>query len=271
MLTFRSEARETLGGETARVHHAARNAYAWEVLLRSAIKHILRNFGYEVHKVPVPCEGIADADLYRPLFSPWLARDFLRKIEMVLEKSLVSPERCYVLYELGRHALGVPGDFWECGVYRGGTALMLADMLREHASTKKLHLFDTFTGLPETDAAQDLHKKGDFADVTLAEVIDYVGAPDTAVFHPGFIPETFTGLKAGPIAFAHIDVDIYRSVLDCLNFIYPRLSRGAVIVFDDYGFPSCPGARKAVDTFFAAKSEVPLCLGTGQAIACRHH
>src|SRR5215831_17110553 len=63
MLTFRSEARETLGGETARVHHAARNAYAWEVLLRSAIKRILRNFGYEVHKVRVPCDGIADADL----------------------------------------------------------------------------------------------------------------------------------------------------------------------------------------------------------------
>jgi O-methyltransferase len=82
----------------------------------------------------------------------------------------------------------------------------------------------------------------------------------------GFIPDTFCGLEQAQIAFAHIDVDIYKSIADCLNFIWPRLSVGGFMVFDDYGFPSCPGARASVDQFFVDKTCAPLCLQTGQAL-----
>ena len=61
-------------------------------------------------------------------------------------------------------------------------------------------------------------------------------------------------------------MDIYKSVIDCCEFIYPRLLKGGVLIFDDYGFRSCPGAKKAVDYFFRDKIEVPLILPTGQAI-----
>jgi len=64
-------------------------------------------------------------------------------------------------------------------------------------------------------------------------------------------------------------VDIYQSIHDCCHHIYPRLSPGAMMVFDDYGFPSCPGARKAVDEFFHDKPERPLVLPTAQAIVIR--
>jgi O-methyltransferase len=66
-----------------------------------------------------------------------------------------------------------------------------------------------------------------------------------------------------------VDVDVYRSILDCCEFIYPRLKTGGVMVFDDYGFPTCPGARKAVDEFFTGKPETPVILQTGQAIVIR--
>jgi len=56
---------------------------------------------------------------------------------------------------------------------------------------------------------------------------------------------------------------------DSLAFVWPRLSRGGMIVFDDYGNPMCPGARKAIDTFFADKPEIPLCLPSGQALVFR--
>jgi O-methyltransferase len=68
------------------------------------------------------------------------------------------------------------------------------------------------------------------------------------------------------LAFAHVDVDIYQSVLDCCRFIMPRMLRGGFVVFDDYGFPSCPGARQAVDGFFRDRPERPLMLPTGQAV-----
>jgi O-methyltransferase len=83
------------------------------------------------------------------------------------------------------------------------------------------------------------------------------------------IPDTFGESGDLRFAFSHVDVDIHKSVLDCCRFLYPRTAMGGVIVFDDYGFPSCPGARQAVDEFFADKPEYPLVLRSGQAIVFR--
>ncbi len=210
---------------------------------------------------------IPDRDLYRPLFSPWFGEgEFRRYFELAAPRTLVSPDRCHVLYTLLQQALHVEGGIWECGVYKGGTAAMMAAMLADKGPHKRLFLFDTFEGMPETDAAKDRHKKGDFADTSLEAVAGHVGHAALCVFRKGFIPATFAGLEAERIAFAHIDVDIYQSILDCLEFIWPRLSFGGFIVFDDYGFSSCPGARAAVDEFFLEKSCRPLCLPTGQAV-----
>jgi O-methyltransferase len=66
-----------------------------------------------------------------------------------------------------------------------------------------------------------------------------------------------------------VDVDILDSVKACCEFLYPRLQAGGFLVFDDYGFPSCPGARQAVDRYFRDKREVPLVLPTGQAVVFR--
>jgi O-methyltransferase len=155
----------------------------------------------------------------------------------------------------------LPGDFVECGVYKGGTAMLLASIGRP------LHLYDTFTGMPEADAIHDTHRAGDFSDTSLRAVRTLV---PTATFHPGWIPESFANIPA-TISFAHIDVDLYRSVLDCCKYIYPRMVPGSFMVFDDYGFPSCHGARKAVDEFFADKPEIPLVVSSGHAIVFIGH
>ena len=211
---------------------------------------------------------IQETESYCPLYSPWFAKGQFRQYHGVAApKSLVSADRCYMLYILLLQSLWIEGDIWECGVYKGGTAAMMAAILRDNKMpSKKLYLFDTFEGMPKTDSALDAHTEGDFCDTSVEAVAAYVGSPDQCVIRKGFIPNTFQGLESAKIAFAHIDVDIYKSILDSLNFIWPRLSRGGFIVFDDYGFPSCPGARVAVDEFFVGKSSIPLCLPTGQAI-----
>jgi O-methyltransferase len=234
-------------------------------MLKKLVLSLLDKLGYAV--LPLP-RNIADRGVYRPFYSPWFAEgEFRRYYELAAPRTLVSPESCHVIYTLLRQAAHVEGDVWECGVYKGGTAAMEAAILRDKAPTKKLYLFDTFEGMPETDAEKDWHKGGDFADTSLEAVAGYVKQPDICVFRKGFIPDTFAGLESARIAFAHIDVDIYKSILDCLEFIWPRLSTGGFIVFDDYGFPTCPGARKAVDEFFSKEACVPLCLSTGQALA----
>ena len=125
------------------------------------------------------------------------------------------------------------GEIWECGVYKGGTANAFAGFNRT------LRLFDTFEGMPEVSEYDNFHKKGDFK----AEVPKI----ENAIIYKGFIPETFKGLEDCKIGFAHIDVDIYQSVKDCIEFIEPRLVKGGIMVFDDYGFRTCKGAKKAVN------------------------
>ncbi|TDU71411.1 macrocin-O-methyltransferase TylF [Prosthecobacter fusiformis] len=240
-------------------------------MIKKIIASALDRLGLQVRRIrpslAFDVSSIPEGELYRPLFSPWLAKgDFRPYYDLAAPKTLVSPDRCYVLYTLVRQALNISGDVWECGVYKGGTAAMIAALLSDTKSSKRLYLFDTFEGMPETDPEKDLHKKGDFLDTSLEAVTQYIGHDNLCVVRKGFIPDTFIGLESEKIALAHIDVDIYKSILDCLNFIWPRLSTGGFIVFDDYGFPSCPGARAAVDDFFRSEICIPLCLSTGQAL-----
>jgi O-methyltransferase len=238
--------------------------------LKKIVEGAFLSIGLEIKRVPAP-PPIPDGEFYKPLFSPWNDYgDFAKYRVLAAPYTLVSRDRLYVLYTLTLNAIHLCGDFWECGVYKGGTARMLAEFLAAHARPGlKLHLFDTFSGMPETDAKLDIHRKGDFSDTDLEKVRRVVGNPERVEFHPGWIPDTFHDMSDSRVAFAHVDVDIYQSVWDCCEFIYPRLATGGVMVFDDYGFPTCPGARKAVDEFFANKPETPIILQTGQAIAIR--
>jgi O-methyltransferase len=212
--------------------------------------------------------SLPDSHLYQPLFSPWAGLPgFKEHYNEIQGLSLISPERCWILYSLAKQCCALPGDFFEIGVYRGGSALLFRRVFESLKPVEKnLRLFDTFEGMPETDAEKDFHKKGEFKNTSLESVQSKVGNAPFIHYHKGFVPDTFAGLEDSCIAFAHVDVDIHRSVVDCCKFLYPRMTFGGCIVFDDYGFPSCPGARQAVDEFFADKPEEPLVLPTGQAV-----
>jgi O-methyltransferase len=82
----------------------------------------------------------------------------------------------------------------------------------------------------------------------------------------GFFPDTAAGIEDQTFGLVHVDADIYRSVLDCCEFFYPRLRPGAAMVFDDYGCRTTPGAKEAVDEFCEGQSLTPFCPGTGQAV-----
>ena len=148
---------------------------------------------------------------------------------------------------------------------------MIAKILADLECGKKLYLFDTFEGMPATDRERDIHQAGDFSDTSVDGVAATVGYPEFVTLKKGLIPDSFRGLESETIAFAHIDLDIYQGILDSLEFIWPRLSVGGFVVFDDYGFPSCPGARTAVDTFYTGKPYIPVSLPTGQAIVFKGH
>ena len=184
--------------------------------------------------------------------------------------TLVTDDRCHIIYSLCQNCVHLRGDFAECGTYKGGTAFLIADTIKACAGGRQLHLFDTFTGMPNTAIEGiDAHKAGGFADTSPYSVKRYLSQFPFIVFHPGFIPDTFSGVKDKSFSFVHVDVDIYQSALDCCEFFYQRMVKGGVIVFDDYGFPECKGERKAVDEFFIDKREKPVVLPTGQCLVIK--
>jgi O-methyltransferase len=181
---------------------------------------------------------------------------FTQVFDKAKDKSLISTDRCLVLWKKLIECGDIEGVLFECGVYKGGSAYLLKKCSQIYGIDKELYLFDTFKGMPPVNKQEDLHNENDFNDITLDLVKDFVGEDLKTHFIQGFIPDTFKDLQDIKIAFAHIDVDIYKSVWDCCEFIWSRLSVGGIIVFDDYGFDSCPGAKKAVDSFFKDIAEI---------------
>jgi O-methyltransferase len=234
--------------------------------VRRMVKKMAASFGYDIRRIEIPPKGIPDRALYQPVFSPWLGEEFARYYAIAASRTVLSVQSCYVLYTLAKQTSTLEGDVWECGVYKGGTAVILAKVITESCPQKKLFLFDTFAGLPKSDSARDLLLEGDFSDTSAEAVESFIDAPGVAVLRKGFIPDTFSGLERHKIAIAHIDAGIYKSVTDAIEFVWPKLSVGGFVVFGDYGLPPCPGVRQAVDEFFAETQMRPLCLRTGQAI-----
>lgn len=183
-------------------------------------------------------------------------------VKLLEDYTLVDRTRCFILYQFAMQARNMSGDIAEIGVYKGGTAKLISKVVT--GTTKIIHLFDTFTGMPPTDSTKDIHREGDFSDTSLESVTKYLKDCNNVQFYQGFFPDTSIPIINLQFCFVHIDVDIYKSVIDCCKFFYPRMAIGGIMVFDDYGFLSCPGAKKAVDEFFSNKKEFPCYLPTGQ-------
>jgi O-methyltransferase len=210
---------------------------------------------------------VPDLEAYRPFFHPWDVDNVRRELRADDPRSAVSPDRKYVLRQLLSQAAATrEGEVAECGVYKGGTSYLLAETLVRLGGKQTLYLLDTFAGMPETREGVDLHKAGDFADTSLTSVKSYLSEFDNLQFVSGSIPESLEHLPRVPFCFVHIDLDIHDPIVAASEFFYPLLPSGGVIVYDDYGFSSCPGARRAVDTFYEGRPEYPLVLATGQCV-----
>jgi hypothetical protein len=175
--------------------------------------------------------------------------------EQVREVSLLTAPRLYTLYEFARGTCKLPGDTAELGVYVGGTAKLIAKV----CASKKVHLFDTFEGLPQPHHMHDFMKKGDLK-ATYDQAKEFLSDVKNVEFHKGFFPTTTAGLEDRTFSFVHMDGDLYQTTKDACEFFYPRMVPGGVILFDDYGFIQTDGVRTAVDEYFRDKVECPIYL-----------
>jgi len=199
----------------------------------------------------------------------WRAdEEFLAEYRKLSPHNPYSEDRKYTLREFARFTRGVPGAMAECGCYQGASAWFMA---KERPDTA-LHLFDSFEGLSEVGASDASPRADDFAwrrgDMAAPEelVRRTLREFPRVVIHRGWIPEKFGEVAHETFCFVHIDVDLYQPTLDSLRFFFPRMAPGGVVVLDDYGFTTCPGAHRAVREFMAGRPEHVVHLPTGQGI-----
>jgi len=209
-----------------------------------------------------------------------LEPEFFPYLERCGPYTMTSWQRLYNLHASTRYIAksNTPGDFVECGVWRGGSMMMVALTLLALGKTdRRLVLFDTFEGLPKPDEALDVdvwgnrgidgwrpHRKtdesSDWAYASLEEVranMESTGYPmDKVFFVKGMVEDTIPTQAPDTIAMLRLDTDWYSSTKHELEHLYPRLSGNGILILDDYGH--FKGARQATDEYLQTLEAPPL-------------
>lgn len=183
---------------------------------------------------------------------------------VVGERLMHTADKKWFLRELARSINTTPGDIAESGSYRGGSAYFLAEATAE--SGKRLHLFDSWEGLSGPGPEDGTHWTA--GDLTMSEkecLATLEPFADRVVTHRGWIPDRYPDVASESFALVHVDVDLYEPHRDALQFFWPRLNEGGLMVFDDYGSAFCPGAKRAVDEYFRELPTPVIAAPTGQA------
>ena len=221
--------------------------------LRRVVSHLANTIDPEYGRVP----GIHEnRELYHPIYpiasyAPWNQdQDFLKTFLAIKPNTLVDIYRCWELWDLIGQSSKLNGSFIEIGVWRGGTAALMAQRARLCGITDPFYLCDTFRGVVKTSEHDTLYKGGEHADTSRKQVEDLFA---TLGLHPpriveGIFPdESSSQVDSTTFRFCHIDVDAYQSAKDIVLWIWPRMVSGGIIVYDDYGFLGCEGIARFVN------------------------
>lgn len=207
--------------------------------------------------------------LLRDLIKGYIPRSLVNRFLLFfpqLYKSLryesqLSEDQIAVLREiLGKN---IPGNVIECGVYRGGTTVLMARYLETNRIAKKIYALDSFSGFQE-DGVNDEIQKGLVPEqgrtAFTSTSVDYVqrklerlGLRDMITIVPGYFEDTLDTIMDS-FCLAFIDCDLEKSAEFCLTTLWGKVVNGGCIVVDDYTNPGYPGAKIACDRFLSTVS-----------------
>jgi O-methyltransferase len=205
-----------------------------------------------------------------------------RVIDSVRPYTMTGAERIWCLLQSVAYLTheGIPGDFVECGVWRGGSVMAMCLRLRElGVDDRRIWLYDTFEGMTSPTSrdvesgsgrlARDMLNAtpvGDGDNVWAVSPVDEVRTNVASTGYPmsqlafvaGDVTSTLQEQAPEQIAMLRVDTDWYESTKASLEVLYPRLAVGGVCILDDYGH--WEGARHAVDDYFDEAGQRPLIL-----------
>lgn len=208
-------------------------------------------------------------------YRPWEADlGFYEAWRRVRDNTLVDTARLFELWELVEQTAGVPGAILEVGAWRGGSAALMGLRLRDLGVEKRLYVADTFAGVAKAGAEDPYYRGGEHGNTSLdiiSEFFHYLGLQNYELLEGVFPEETAHRVQDDSIALCHIDVDVYQSAVDVFSWVWPRLPRGGVCVFDDYGFLGCEGVTRVVGEIRMRGDCVVVANLNGHAVVVKTH
>lgn len=255
-------------------------------LLRSLLTAALRPYGLQIVRSPHGRRSVYDAD---GLMTWNKNLDFIRnaRFESAYRKGMNSghaidgPEgvgkdihiewRVAVCCWAASHAAKLPGDFVECGVNSGICSLSICDYIGFNETGKFFWLFDTYDGIPEAQMAEKddpnlkrahNHMYRDMYATAAANFAPY----GRAKLIRGSVPETLTTVAIDRVAYLSIDMNIAYPERAAIEFFWPKLSPGAVVVLDDYGWLGFEAQKETMDEFARKVGVEIMTLPTGQGV-----
>ena len=192
----------------------------------------------------------------------WQNEAFNKYLARFGEAGGFNMQRRWALRQLLRLVHNIPGDTVECGVYEGSSSWLIIEANKRSPYDKLHHIFDSFEGVSEPSPADG--RFWSMNDLCSAEsVVQQNLSEGTYKIYKGWIPEMFPKVGASQFSFVHVDVDLAQPTGDSVRFFYDRMSNGAILVCDDYGFTTCPGATNVVDEILSDKPEKMISLPDG--------
>jgi O-methyltransferase len=236
--------------------------FDWKIRRNSYIDRVLnRTLGKVGVRVGTPASTMLDQ------IDSVLQQAEGRSLSPMLSGRMTNVEQRMNMYHLVDQVLayGVDGDFVELGCNSGQSSVLIATILQHYKSAKKLYVYDSFDGLPSPSSVDGkAYQQGQLK--TTEDELRYnfklhnLPVPE---IHRGWFNETLPNGLPAKIAFAYLDGDLYESILISLEYVYPRLTTGAICLIDDYcdlsvnpvGSNKLPGVKKACDEYLADKQE----------------
>jgi O-methyltransferase len=184
-------------------------------------------------------------------YAPWQSDEKFQSVyRSIRRNTLVDVWRCHELWSLLGELREVPGAILEVGVWRGGTGALIAARAADLGLADTVFLCDTWRGVVKTGEVDVYYRDGKHDDTSreiVERLVTEMDLRNVELLEGIFPEETGDRITDRTFRMCHCDVDVYQSAKDVLEWVWPRLSSGGVLVFDDYGFAACPGVTKLVD------------------------
>lgn len=216
-------------------------------------------FGFEIRRTKKTMEALGLSSVeYERLkpkirYSPWNSeQDFCTIYEVVKTNTMVDRIRCHEIWNLvAQSAKLEAGSLIEVGVWRGGTGALIASQAARVGLRENVFLCDTFSGVVKAGEHDSIYGGSEHADTSVSAVenllLEDLELSNFRILEGIFPDETGKEIEEFQFRFCHIDVDVYQSTIDILDWIWPKIVHGGIVVIDDYGLRSCDGITRAVE------------------------